>query len=324
MTSVLVVAAGGVGPFVQMLGALAALRIHHRNDHITLLTAAETVEFAVASRLADDVWCDTTQGAWDFPWDFTALLNMRRRLREKNFAQVYDLDGGRAGKRLFRLMRDWGWSGARRAPASWCRDEPGTITSHRQAGHGAVHLVDRIAAQLLGAGIPEVPATDLTWVARQVTSFNVPFRMTEPFVLLACDPAITGKDTQVAWPSERWTSLGAAVAAAGFIPILVGLSPAPSLREALAVSAPRTVDLTEHTTISDLVFLAWAAKGAVGGDNGLMHLFAIAGCRSVVLYDATSDPARNGQRGRDVAILRRATLAEIPAGEVMAALRRRA
>ena len=38
-----------------------------------------------------------------------------------------------------------------------------------------------------------------------------------------------------------------------------------------------------------------------------------------------SGPARkSGQRGRDVTILRRAALAEIPVGEIMAALRRRA
>ena len=49
------------------------------------------------------------------------------------------------------------------------------------------------------------------------------------------------------------------------------------MRAAVAASAPRAVDLTGHAAISDLVFLAWAAKGAVGGDNGLMHLFAIAG-----------------------------------------------
>ena len=174
------------------------------------------------------------------------------------------------------------------------------------------------------AGIPEVPATDLTWVARQVTRFNVPFRMDEPFVLFACDPAITEPNAhRAAWPLERWTGLGAAVTAAGFVPVLVGLNAAPEVREAVAASALRAVDLTGRAAVSDLVFLAWAAKGAVGSDNGLMHLFATAGCRSVVLYDAASDPARSGQRGRDVTILRRATLAEIPTGEVMAALRRR-
>ena len=63
---------------------LAALRIHHRGDHITLLTAAETVDFAVASRLADVVWCDTNAGgAWNFPWDVPPHSgDMRRTLRE--------------------------------------------------------------------------------------------------------------------------------------------------------------------------------------------------------------------------------------------------
>ena len=62
-----------------------------------------------------------------------------------------------------------------------------------------------------------------------------------------------------------------------------------------------------------------AATAAVGPDNGIMHLAAVAGCRSVVLYDQASDPALVGQRGATVTILRRPRLMDIPAAEVIAA-----
>ena len=57
----------------------------------------------------------------------------------------------------------------------------------------------------------------------------------------------------------------------------------------------------------------------MGPDNGIMHLVAVAGCKSVVLYDQSSDPALVGPRGSTVTILRRPRLADIPVAEVIAA-----
>jgi len=314
MTAILVLATGGLGSFVQMMGALNAIRIQHRGDRITLLTAPETADFAVASRLVDDVWQDAVPSIWDF----TSLKQLRQRLRTANFVRVYDLDGGPRGRFFFRLMYGWGGD-ARHARAAWSSPGPDDAIK----GRTAVHLVDRLEVQLLRAGIPEVPANDLTWVARHVTSFRIPFRMNEPFVLFACDPADNEAKSERSWPLEYWAALADTVTEVRQIPVLVGLKPAPEIREVVASRASRVIDLTGRAAITDLVFLAWAAKGAVGCDNGLMHLFAIAGCRAVVLYDGQADPARRGQRGRDVSILRRATLAEIPAGEVAATLQKR-
>jgi ADP-heptose:LPS heptosyltransferase len=84
---------------------------------------------------------------------------------------------------------------------------------------------------------------------------------------------------------------------------------------------PSAVDLTGRATLNEVVLLAWAATAAIGPDSGLTHLTATAGCRSVVLYDATSDPALVGQRGAAVTILRRPRLSDISPGEVMAALK---
>lgn len=51
-----------------------------------------------------------------------------------------------------------------------------------------------------------------------------------------------------------------------------------------------------------------------------MHLAAIAGCPSVVLYSHASDPALCAQRGPRVTILRQPKLAELGVEEVMAAV----
>ena len=65
------------------------------------------------------------------------------------------------------------------------------------------------------------------------------------------------------------------------------------------------------------------ASGAVGNDNGPMHLIAAAGCPSLVLYSYESNPALCAQRGPDVEILRRENLDTLATDEVEAAMRLR-
>ena len=165
------------------------------------------------------------------------------------------------------------------------------------------------------AGIGVILRPDLSWVARQVTAFAMPFRMHEPFVMIA--PS-SGPGT--GWPGERYADLARALDAAGQVPVVVGPDVPGAVTHAIVDQCPGAVDLTGAATVNETVFLAWAAPAAVGPDNGMTHLTAAAGCRTVVLYDSASDPALVGQRGDKVSLLRRPQLTDIPLGEVLALL----
>lgn len=126
---------------------------------------------------------------------------------------------------------------------------------------------------------------------------------------------------------QHFVELAHLLAAEGRIPVLVGLAPLEGIAGQVCESCPTAVDLTGRTSVGDLIFLTWAAAAALGPDNGIMHVTAVAGCPSVVLYDLASDPALVGQRGDAVTIdavtiLRRNQLADVPVGEAMAALQR--
>ena len=66
--------------------------------------------------------------------------------------------------------------------------------------------------------------------------------------------------------------------------------------------------------------MARRAVAAIGNDTGPMHLAAMIGCRSVVLFSATSNPARSAPRGANVTILQQDNLADLPVDQVAAAL----
>ncbi len=309
---ILVISTAGLERFIPALGAI---RANHRDAKIILLTARVTSAFAATVPYFDDVWTDETDGMFHL----SKLWALRKRLHGlmngRDFTRVYDLDSTPHSKRLFWLMygsralplnrRDIPWSGA----------IAGTALSHEDPRRGAMHLVDRWAAQLKIAGIGAILRPELSWVARQVTSFAVPFRMTAPFVMIAAVPG-----PGAPWPAERYGELARGLSAQGQIPVLVGLDVSSVLRQAIQDHCDNIVDLSGSTTVNELAFLSWAATAAVGPDNGIMHLTAVAGCRSLVMYNNASDPALVGQRGAKLTILRRPQLAEIPVGEVLAAV----
>lgn len=306
---ILIIAAAGLERFVPALGAMGAIRAYHREAEIILLTARATSAFAATAPYFDDIWIDESDGAFKL----RPLLDLRKRLIAQPFARVYDLDATEHSMRLFWLM--YGRRGFARADLPWSGQIAGTALAHGDRQRTAMHMADRWAAQLKVAGIGAILRPDLSWVARQVRSFAVPFRMTEPFVLLAPAPG-----PGAPWPAERYGELARLLAESGQIPVIVGPDVSAEVTAAIADTCPEAVDLTGRATVNETVFLAWAATAAIGPDNGVTHLTAAAGCRTVVLYNGDSDPALVGQRGPRVSILRRQTLAQVPVGEVVAVL----
>src|SRR5438270_4619745 len=108
---ILVIAAAGIGRFVAGLGVLGALRAHHADARIVLLTAPATAGFASTAPYVDEVWTDATIDSWDL----ANILNLRHKLRLAGFARVYDLDHSGHSRFLFRLMQGWLNVAARRA-----------------------------------------------------------------------------------------------------------------------------------------------------------------------------------------------------------------
>ena len=306
---ILVICAAGLERFVPALGAMGAIRAHHEGSEIILLAARAASAFAATAPYFDDVWIDETDGRLSIQ----PLLALRRRLRAQTFDRVYDLDGTPASRRIFWLL--YGRRGLSKPTLPWSGDIAGTALAYTDPRRAAMHTVDRWAAQLKVAGIGAVLRPDLSWVARQVTSFAVPFRMADPFVLLAPSPG-PGES----WPASRWGELAADLHAGRQVPVVIGANVPGEIVRTIGEFCPNAIDLSGRATVNEMVFLAWAANAAVGADNGVMHLTAAAGCRTLVLYDGASDPALVGQRGNRVSILRRPRLAEIPVGEVLIAL----
>ena len=77
------------------------------------------------------------------------------------------------------------------------------------------------------------------------------------------------------------------------------------------------------SALGNLGYAPGEAAGAVGNDTGPIHMTAAAGCPTVVLFSAASDPALTAPRGTEIEILQRDNLADLSVESVAAALRLR-
>ncbi len=301
--NLLVIKLGALGDFVQALGPMQAIRRHHADARITLLTTPLYVPLAEASGYVDAVWVDDRAPAFALGrhWAF------RRKLIGARFDRVYDLQTSDRSGWYFRLMTG--------AQPEWSGIAPGCSHPHANPGRDHMHTIDRQAEQLAAAGIVSVPAPDLSWFDAPVDALGVSGR----FVLLA--PGGAAHRPEKRWPVDRYAALASRLAAQGVQPVIVGGPEDAAAAAEIHRDCPEIHCLIGRTSLMELGGLARRAVAAVGNDTGPMHIAAGVGCRSVVLFSNASDPSLCAQRGPDVTILRRSSLDGLAVDEVEAALR---
>ena len=282
---ILVIKHGALGDIVLSLGPMAAIRRHHAAGSVTILTTAPYAAFLRAAPYADEVWIDDRPG----PWRPDRVVALARRLRTGRFARVYDLQTSERTGWYRRLIgREPEWSGV----------APGCSHPHGDPARGSRHTIERQRAQLAIAGIPEVPAPDLSWADADLGPLGLPGR----YAVLA--PGAAAHRPEKRWPADRFAGLGRWLLEQGTTPVLVGASTEAALTRAVAQACPGAVDLGGRTSLVELAALLQGATLAVGNDSGPMHMAAVAGCPTLVLFSGASDPARTAPRGRDVRLLR--------------------
>jgi len=294
---ILVIKLGALGDFVQAFGPFAAIRVHHPDAEITLLTTRPFAEMAVASPWFDHVWVD------DKPrlWQLGKVAALRAKLRGGRFTRVYDLQTSDRSGWYFRLM-----GGA----VEWSGIAKGCSHPHANPRRDFMHTLDRQAEQLVLAGIEQVPSPDLAWAESDLSRFGLP----RPYALLC--PGGAPHRPAKRWPASHFGELAAWLARRGVTPVLLGTDKERAEIDTIIAACPQARSLAGQTGFLDILGLGRQAWLAVGNDTGPMHLAAAAGAPSLVLFSADSNPDLCAPRGR-VEILRQSDLADLPPAAVM-------
>ncbi len=304
--NILVIKLGAFGDIVLALGPFAAIRQHHPDAKITLLTTAAFEAFLEPSNYFDAIWIDTRPALWQVPkW-----LELKSRLRQGGFSRVYDMQTSDRSSWYFRLF------GSRYSP-EWSGIARGCSHPHANPDRDFMHSIERQDEQLAMAGISSVPPADLSWVTADTKRFDLADR----FVLLI--PGGAPHRLAKRWPVKRYAALAHGLADQGIQPVILGSASEAPLAQDIVSTCSLARDLCGQTALADIAVLARDAVGAVGNDTGPIHMIAAANCPTVVLFSAASDPALTEPRGAEVEVFRRDNLAELSVEAVAAALRLR-
>ena len=282
---ILVIRLSALGDFIQALGPIAAIRRHHADDHLSLLTTRPLAGFAAELGYFDEVIVDERPG-----WlALRGWLRLRRRLRQGRFDRVYDLQTSTRSAAYAWLLRPGmpEWSGI-----AWRCSHP-----HANRDRDPQHTLDKQAEQLLMAGIYPTPLPTLPPLRRAL-----PCACGTGSSCCSCRgrrrpiPKSAGPPSASAPWRRRSTEAGCRA-------VIVGTAPEAPLAARIREICPGALDLTGQTDLGLLGALAQRAALTVGNDTGVCHLAAAAGCPVIVLFSGGTDPARCAPRGRCVKVM---------------------
>lgn len=304
--SILVIKLGALGDLVQCLDAFYAIRRHHPDRRLILLTTPPFKPFAEAMPWFDDLWLDRRPKAWQLgEW-----LKLIGRLRAEPLERVYDLQSNQRTALYFRLL-------AGKRP-EWSGEVAGC--SHPRPPFLAMsgHNHDRLLEHVRSAGVPTNEPAPLDWLDADVSRFDLPPR----FVLLVpgCSPKRPGKR----WPPARFAELAQRLERRGLASVAIGTSADQPQVDEIRAAAPGVIDLTGRTSLPEVGGLARAALGTVGNDTGPLFIAGLVGSPTLMLLSTRETIVeRMAPLGPDTGWLACEDLTSLGVDAVEAALRLR-
>lgn len=295
---ILVIKLGALGDFIQATGPMKAIRKHHSDAHITLLTTKPFKKFAESCGYFDDIWLDE-KPKWYQP---RSWYDLRNKLNKARFTRVYDLQNNDRTALYFKLFSPKPeWVGAAKGAShennSPLRTAGSALEGHRQT--------------LSLAGISKIEIDNLDWVQSDTSQFGIK----TPYVLFAAGSAPDRPEKR--WPAKHYGSIAQQLSAQGITPVLLGTIAEASVNQTIKKMCPGVADLTAKTTLADIISLGRNANAAIGNDTGPMHMIAPTGCPSLVLFSGHSNPDRHAPTGAHVHVLQEDNLTDLKDSDVI-------
>ncbi len=294
---ILVIKLSALGDFILALGSMAAIRKHHADAHIALLTTRPFVDIAQRSGYFNEIIVDNRPAAYNV----AGWLYLFRMLNRGVYKRVYDLQlNDRTGIYYRLMLKKPEWSGnAKGASHYWVSP----------AGQ-QIHAHERHKAMLAGLGIT-VSIPDLSWMKADVSFLG----LKKPYILLV--PGSAPGHPEKRWPAVKYGALALKLIQQGYDVAALGTAAEQEDIGRLAKAAPGVKNLCGKTSLYDIATLALGAAGAVGNDTGPMHLIAQSGCPSVSLFSGSTHPARSAPVGRAVTVIQAEPISEITVEDVL-------
>lgn len=275
---------------------MKAIRDHHPDDHITLMTTKPYAPMAEKSGYFNSVWI-TKKPKWSH---LSEWISLRKELNKANYSRIYDLQNNDRTNLYFKLLKSPKpeWVGIAKG-ASHRNDTPSRKSGTAFAGH-----VETLAK----AGIENIKIDKLEWMEQNLSKFNLPSNFA--LIIAGCAPDRPEKR----WPSKYYSALAQYLIKMDITPVLIGTDAEKETNLEIAKAAPeKIVNLTNKTNLYDIATLARRAQITIGNDTGPVHIAAITGRPTLVIFNEgkTSNPEKHKPLGAEVHIVSNSNIENI-------------
>ncbi len=263
--NILVIKLGALGDFIYALGPMAAIRKHHADAKISLLTTEPFAKMAQQCGYFDEILVDERPKTLNiFGW-----ARLRKVLNAGQFHRVYDLQNNQRTSLYFKLFSPTPeWVGAAKG-ASHRNAAPERSEMHAFLGHRQTLAI---------GGVETVELDKLDWLLRDISEFD----LKRPYVLLVPGCSITHPEKK--WPVEYYRAIIGKLILQGIQPVILGSKEDKATNDMVVRGIEGILDLTGKTGLADIPSLAKGAMAAIGNDTGPMHMAAVSGCPVVMMF----------------------------------------
>jgi ADP-heptose:LPS heptosyltransferase len=270
--------------FFQTLPAFAALREHHANDNLVLLTDETLFEFAKTIQhngkpLFDKVWLDIKPHWLEIP----ALIDIIKRLKKGKFARVYDLSFTEQATWYFRLLgfKKPEWNGG----IKWCKFpyNPKLINP--------IHYQDYISNQIAVAGVKQHGNYQSGhYNFKNLSKVDISGLELPKYYAMFC-PAGDKEKIAHKWNIFNYVSIIESLEKQGIKTVLVGDNNNDywlnnNICKQCIDATP--INLSGKTNIAELSGVAANALFCVGNDTAPTHIAALNGIKTIMLLSRLS------------------------------------
>lgn len=275
---ILIIKLSALGDFIQALGPMKAIRKHHPEAHITLLTTKPFIDLANASGYFNAIQIDP-RPKWN---QLPKWISLRNQLNAGQYDRVYDLQNNDRTGFYFKLFKQ---------KPEWVGIAPGA--SHRNTSpQRTAGLAFEGHVQTLGlAGIKNINIDKLDWIEADTSQFN----LQNPYILII--PGSAANRPEKRWPVSNYIILCQMLVDKGYQPVILGTDAEKDITQKITDETPNALNLTGQTSLFQIAILARNAKGAIGNDTGPMHVIAPTGCPTLTLFSQHSNPKRHAPKG---------------------------
>lgn len=289
--NILVIKLSALGDFVQNFGVMRAIREHHTNDHITLLTTKPYTELGKLCGYFDNIAVDTRPKFYQL----NAWLQLRKTLRIGQFDTVYDLQNNDRTRLYYKLFD---------------KPKPVCIGLSKDADKNNLAF-DRHTVMLQSAGISGAHIDEMGWMKADLGAFGLP----DQYALIVPGCAPTRPEKR--WPAEYFIEVCQHLIDQGITPVILGTKDEIDITGQIAKACPHAIDLNSKTKLTDIPALAKNAVIAIGNDTGPMHMIGPTGCKTLALFSGYSDPVRHRPLGKNVFTVQKSELTDLTTNEVI-------